>query len=69
VGGAVSDLCVCGERDGEGDTDQVRCPGWGAERPGAWYMAGEGAEGGKRLEWRIGTGIYTLGDDDRAEIG
>ena len=25
-----------------GEAHQVRCPGWGATRPVAWYMAGEG---------------------------
>ena len=56
------------ERERE-ETHRVRCLGWGATRPVAWYIAGEGVGEGKRLEWRIGTGIYTLGDDDRAEIG
>ena len=56
-------------RERERGTHQVRCRGWGVTHPVAWYMADEGTGEGKRLEWRIGTGIYTLGDDDRAEIG
>lgn len=30
---------------------------------------GGGIMEGRRLKWRIGTGIYTPRDDDRAEIG
>ena len=30
---------------------------------------GGGIMEGRRMEWRIGTGIYTQRDDDRAEIG
>lgn len=64
---AVSDLWR--EREKGAGTHRVRCLGWGVTRPVAWYIADEGVGEGKRLEWRIGTGIYTQGNDDRAEIG
>ena len=51
---------------------RVRYPGWEVTRPVAWdmgYRGGGGIMEGRRMEWRIGTGIYTQRDDDRAEIG